>query len=124
MESEISNKQEENLTNNDRKGKGNTNSASEHATEASSASAERLMRRAARPERRSGLLAALDMHEPTPELQDRACGRTSGVPSVRSSVGRTMVATGARSGRQALIVSHAGGREQLPEGLGTGWGAL
>ena len=81
------------------------------------------MRRAARPERRLGLLAALDTREPAPELRDRACGRTTGVLSVRSFVGRT-VATGARSGRQALIVSRAGGREPLPEGLGTGWSAL
>ena len=123
MESEISNKQEENPTNKDRKGNRDTKPASEHTTEASSASAERLMRRAARPEHRPCLLAALDMREPAPELRDRACGRTTGVLSVRSFVGRT-VATGARSGRQALIVSRAGGREPLPEGLGTGWSAL
>ena len=86
MESEISNKQEENPTNKDRKGNRDTKPASEHATEASSASAERLMRRAARPERRLGLLAALDMREPAPELRDRACGRTTGIPSFWSFI--------------------------------------
>ena len=123
MENEISNKQEENPTNKDRKGNRDTKPASEHATEASSASAERLMCRTAHPERRSGLLAALDTREPAPELRDQACGHTTGVLSIRSFVGRT-VATGARSGRQALIVSRAGGHERLLEGLGMSRSAL
>ena len=120
MESEISNKQEENPTNKDQKGNRNIKPASEHTTEASSASAEHLMHRATRPECHSGLLA---VRKPAPELRDQACGHMTGILSIWSFIGRT-VATGARSGRQALIVSRAGGHERLPEGLGTSWSAL